>query len=593
MRKCLNGHLVDEKSKYCSQCGAEVIDYLNYCAHCGHKRSGDEKYCIKCCASLGNTSNSCDVQDLMLANKKKNFRKNTMLVLGVLIFLFVCGGLCWKCFLHQDLSLGSLAFWNKDYSLEKLANIVHKCDDVGDFHEGRAWFCKDGKYGFIDKMGNIIVPAKYDEVADFKEERAWVAIRDENEVLRCGYIDLTGKNIVPVKYRVPFAEGDVPIDFSDGMAAVLMGTDEYGTNLYGYINRQGDEIIPAEFSIYGDFHNGVAFVDNEKYIDKTGKVLTKEELRGYKETTTCFQNEKMGLKRLDGNLIIPCEYDIVQDLSEGMSAVCKGNLWGYVDSLGSNIIPCSYYSEHYYDGELIDDDWGEGGAPDEAHDFHEGMVVVMKDGKAGFLNAKGENSIPFNYERAYDFSEEMAAVKNDDKWGFINIAGHSVIACQYDAVCSFSEGMAAIMKNGKCGYVNKKGEEIVPCIYDKPIELEKMRDFHEGLAMVKKNGICGFVDKTGKSTFDVSRNEENKKEQEAYDYANQSSDPIVLKGYLDSYKGANLTHASLIKRRLDEMENAVYVFVLRGDSAALAKYLEDFDGVNIEHEIYIKEQLMN
>lgn len=94
MRKCLNGHLVDEKSKYCSQCGAEVIDYLNYCAHCGHKRSGDEKYCIKCGASLGNTSNSCDVQDLMLANKKKNFRKNTMLVLGVLIFLFVCGGLC-------------------------------------------------------------------------------------------------------------------------------------------------------------------------------------------------------------------------------------------------------------------------------------------------------------------------------------------------------------------------------------------------------------------------------------------------------------------------------------------------------------------
>ena len=71
MRKCLNGHLVDEKSKYCSQCGAEVIDYLNYCAHCGHKRSGDEKYCIKCGASLGNTSNSCDVQDLMLANKKK------------------------------------------------------------------------------------------------------------------------------------------------------------------------------------------------------------------------------------------------------------------------------------------------------------------------------------------------------------------------------------------------------------------------------------------------------------------------------------------------------------------------------------------
>lgn len=59
-------------------------------------------------------------------------------------------------------------------SINKIAEMVKGCNMIGDFHEGRAWFCKNEKYGFIDKMGNVIVPAKYDDVADLKkEELGW------------------------------------------------------------------------------------------------------------------------------------------------------------------------------------------------------------------------------------------------------------------------------------------------------------------------------------------------------------------------------------------------------------------------------------
>lgn len=401
-------------------------------------------------------------------------------------------------------------------SINKIAEMVKGCNMIGDFHEGRAWFCKNEKSGFIDKMGNVIVPAKYYSIDDFKEGRAWVANRgEEGDEYWCGYIDLDGKEVVPIKYRAALGEGGFrAINFSEGLAAVDMRTDNDDSPIYGYIDKMGNEVIPAKFRDVEDFRNGIAsvrfdFDDPAVYIDKTGKVLTAKELKSHHEIVTFLQGDKMGLKHLDGNVVVPGEYDIIQNYSEGMAAVCKGNRWGYVDSFGNNIIPCLYHSRLFYDNGVMDD-WGEYGVPDEANDFHEGLVMIMKNGKAGFLDKQGKVAIPFLYERAKDFSEGFAAVKKAGKWGFINKEGKNVIPCQYDKVASFREGLVAVVKNGKSGYINTKGKEIVPFIYDKPEDWEPLHDFHEGLAVVKKNGVYGYVDKEGKSTFDVAANNTSK-----------------------------------------------------------------------------------
>lgn len=394
-------------------------------------------------------------------------------------------------------------------SIDKIAEMVKGCNMIGDFHEGRAWFCKNEKYGFIDKMGNVIVPAKYDQVADFKEERAWVAYRNDEGRLKCGYIDLDGKEVVPIKYQVPFGEGETPTDFSEGLAALPLRTDEYDSPVYGYIDKMGNEVIPAKFSIAGDFKNGIALVDLENYIDKTGKVLTGNELEFQDKIVIFSQDEKMGLRHLNGKVVVPCNYDVIQNFSDGMAAVCKEHLWGYVDPLGTFVIPCSYHSSNYYDNGVMDD-WGEYGAPDEANDFHEGLVMVMRNRMAGFLNKQGKTVIPFVYKRAKDFSEGLAAVKTSQKWGFVDKEGNNVIPCQYDTVASFKEGLVAAVKNGKCGYINASGQEVVPFIFDKPAEFEPLHDFCEGLAVIKKNGVYGYVDKEGKSTFDVAANNTSK-----------------------------------------------------------------------------------
>lgn len=59
-----------------------------------------------------------------------------------------------------------------------------------------------------------------------------------------------------------------------------------------------------------------------------------------------------------------------------------------------------------------------------ASEFHEGLALVCRDGKWGYINTNGEEVIPLKYKDAESFSEGLALVTNqDDEKYFINING--------------------------------------------------------------------------------------------------------------------------------------------------------------------------
>ena len=68
-------------------------------------------------------------------------------------------------------------------------------DFVHDFFDGLASVKLNGKWGFIDKTGKEIVPCKYDWVGSFSELLTMVKLNGQ-----WGYIDKTGKEICPIKY---------------------------------------------------------------------------------------------------------------------------------------------------------------------------------------------------------------------------------------------------------------------------------------------------------------------------------------------------------------------------------------------------------
>lgn len=127
------------------------------------------------------------------------------------------------------------------------------------FSEGlaAAYSLEKGAFVFIDKTGKIVLMPKNVTVdGDFKEGLARVKGRNQ----KIGFIDNTGKVVIPLKY-------DVASDFFDGLA--MAAVNDKG----GFIDKTGEIIITFKYNGALPFENGFALVrsgNNFFYVDKIG-----------------------------------------------------------------------------------------------------------------------------------------------------------------------------------------------------------------------------------------------------------------------------------------------------------------------------------
>lgn len=60
---------------------------------------------------------------------------------------------------------------------------------------------------------------------------------------------------------------------------------------------------------------------------------------------------------------------------------------------------------------------------DEIYSFSEGFAPVVKDGKFGCINTKGEEVIPHIFDAANPFSNGVAVVRIGEKWKYTDKEG--------------------------------------------------------------------------------------------------------------------------------------------------------------------------
>jgi len=133
-------------------------------------------------------------------------------------------------------------------------------------------------YGVVDKNDNVIVERKYQGILPPSEGRAAFAIDS-----KIGFFDENWEICIENKYycnQLPFSD----ISFSEGLAAVPK-KDEERYMVWGYIDRDGNEVIDFIYDNAKNFKNGVAEVEIEEYtysfniktkygkIDKEGNVV--------------------------------------------------------------------------------------------------------------------------------------------------------------------------------------------------------------------------------------------------------------------------------------------------------------------------------
>jgi hypothetical protein len=146
---------------------------------------------------------------------------------------------------------------------------------VDQFSEGLAMVRPVDSYdfGFINKKGEWVVKPQYDLSLSFHEGLAVVKVRTPEGKITYSIIDHSGKELVRnLNYQF------VGI-FKDGLAA--FETVDYA---WGYIDKTGKEVIPAKFSTPQLFLNGLARMETGSffkglklvYINKKGIAVWKE-----------------------------------------------------------------------------------------------------------------------------------------------------------------------------------------------------------------------------------------------------------------------------------------------------------------------------
>ncbi|MEL6558917.1 MAG: WG repeat-containing protein [Bacteroidota bacterium] len=144
---------------------------------------------------------------------------------------------------------------------------------------------KEGKWGLVKPNGEFLLPIIYDLPVAMGQ--AIHEISDNMIPIKkgalLGYADMSGNEIVPPKYVTidPFCEGLSRVcilhpEYNPGKTPESMeaASDISGVFSYGFIDRTGKEVIPLQYTSAGRFVNGITFVNtldtSSGYIAKDG-----------------------------------------------------------------------------------------------------------------------------------------------------------------------------------------------------------------------------------------------------------------------------------------------------------------------------------
>ena len=174
-------------------------------------------------------------------------------------------------------------------------------DYLDAFNDGVIYYNNDGKNGFINIQGEIVLPFKYYIPLNSYFSEGMVTVNNKRKISKSkksGYINTLGELMIPYKYQYAGR-------FSEGLAMVKLN------DKYGYIDTKENIVIPFKYDNASTFSEGLAAV---KKNGKYGYIDKKE------------------------NVIIPFEYDDAYLFSEGLAVVRKNDKYGFIDERGEIVL---------------------------------------------------------------------------------------------------------------------------------------------------------------------------------------------------------------------------------------------------------------
>lgn len=278
--------------------------------------------------------------------------------------------------------------------------------------------------------------------------------------------------------------------------------------LYGFMNGQGNLMIPALYNEVGPFQEGLAVVSkDDKFgiIDKRNQVIVDfqydEILEFLKNRAVVRKGEQYGVIDRLGKLVFPLIYEDINVRNDGLYEVVQKGEMHYFDSnyspqfAVSGVITKSFaerismqHPDYEFIGEL---------------DASSNRAVVKINGQLNYIDSSAKLILSTPLEWFADalsvakFKNGYAVFRKKGKFGLIDVTGKVVQKPVYEASGPFTE-FWPVKDKGNWALLDVKGKVILPFEYD------FIRYFPEMGYLVEREGFFGLVNDAGKMVLPVS-----------------------------------------------------------------------------------------
>jgi len=331
-------------------------------------------------------------------------------------------------------------FWSEEMGFNQYDNHRFEHDLIG--------AQKDGLYGFIDIKNQFHwrIEPTFDEIHPFKEGLA--AVKQNG---KWGYIDKSGNLIVPPQY-------DRVFDFYNGLSIVANGENSFREGSWGIIDIQGNTIIDPQIEnpysrIYNFYEYEIAKADLT-YSRCVGLDREGDEIISDLEYNSGRGGPDDPYFSFRGR-----ELAIITVLKDPEATSYSGDdiLHGAFNKKGEWVI------EPQQDYRLVETEVG-------IHTTDIDVPIACEDlesGDWGYVNHDREWVIEPQYQYVYDFQNGIASVRNKATklYGVIDTDNNIVMDFQFDQALHFKNNLAVAEKNDNVGVINSSGEWVIPAEY--------------------------------------------------------------------------------------------------------------------------------
>ncbi|WP_455626835.1 WG repeat-containing protein [Parabacteroides johnsonii] len=209
-------------------------------------------------------------------------------------------------------------------------------DRLEGFSRGLAAVKKDGMFGFIDKAGKFVIPPKFEWAENF-EENDLAAVKMDGKI---GAIDLKGEMVVPCKYKLKEMMTKLPTSNKPYKEAATKVMSDRDSGVYGDLLSKIEEAGKTVDILISDSLYRTSVPADSLW---TVPLRYEEIARVGDGFALVAQDDKWGAVDHYGRLVIPCQFDMIEYMSEGeMFAVYKDEEVGLYSWTGALVVPPSY-----------------------------------------------------------------------------------------------------------------------------------------------------------------------------------------------------------------------------------------------------------